>query len=222
VAKVRRETVVDQGVFLLRTRILGNDLRPGTPITEEAMAADLGVSRPTMREVLNTLMLQGLLTRDPKTRILQVTTLSPAEVQEIYRARRVLELAGVEAAADLPDDELRQLQAAIDDMVAAAAVGDTSALVAADTRSHTCTVGFLHSRHLSELHSGLMARLSLAITVVETRDTRDDADLVRKHREYGDLVLARDTSAAKESLLGRLDEAEQLVLGSSGVTAPRA
>ena len=221
-AKVRRETVVDQGVFLLRTRILGNDLRPGTPITEEAMAADLGVSRPTMREVLNTLMLQGLLTRDPKTRILQVTTLSPAEVQEIYRARRVLELAGVEAAADLPDDELRQLQAAIDDMVAAAAVGDTSALVAADTRSHTCTVGFLHSRHLSELHSGLMARLSLAITVVETRDTRDDADLVRKHREYGDLVLARDTSAAKESLLGRLDEAEQLVLGSSGVTAPRA
>ncbi|WP_299951870.1 GntR family transcriptional regulator [uncultured Modestobacter sp.] len=221
-SKVRRETVVDQGVTLLRTRILDSDLVPGTPITEEAMAAALGMSRPTVREVLKTLAMQGLLTRDPKTRILAVTTLSSAEVQEIYRARRVLELAGVDAAAHASDDELRQLVAAVDEMARAAAAGDTAALVAADTRSHTCTVGFLRSRHLSELHNQLMARLSLAITQVEESDNRDDAELVRRHREYGDLVLARDTAAAKKSLLARLEEAEQLVLISSGVTGPGA
>jgi DNA-binding GntR family transcriptional regulator len=215
--KVRRETMVERGVAILRAQILGYELAPGTPVTEEAMAHDLGVSRPTMREVLNTLMLQGLLIRDPKTRILEVTTLDPEQVREIYRARRVLELAGVDAAALLDDGELRELEAAVDDMASAARAADVAALVAADSRSHTCTVGFLHSRYLSEMHNGLMTRLNLAFNQVETSDSRDDAELVRKHREYCDLVLARDTAAAKASLLARLDEAEQLVLASAFV-----
>jgi DNA-binding GntR family transcriptional regulator len=217
---VRRETVVEQGVSLLRGRILGNDLRPGTPVTEEAMAHELGMSRPTVREVLNTLMLQGLLTRNPKRRILEVTTISPDEVQEIYRARGVLELAGVEAAADLPDEELRQLDAAVEDMARAVDAADLAGLVAADLRSHTCTVGFLHSRHLSELHTGLMARLSLAFAQVEAGETRDERELVVTHRAYCDLVLARDTAGAKANLLARLSEAERLVLGSLAVATP--
>ena len=83
-----------------------------------------------------------------------------------------------------------------------------------------CTVGFLHSRHLSELHSGLMARLSLAFAQVESSETRDERELVVTHREYCDLVLARDTAGAKASLLARLTEAERLVLGSLAVATP--
>jgi len=220
VAKVQRGTVVEQAVVLLRDRILRNELVPGTPVTEEAMAADIGISRPTVREVLNTLMLQGLLTRNPKTRILEVTTLGADEVREIYRARTVLELAGVEAAGTLDDEELRQLQATVDDMARAVQAADTVALVDADSRSHACTVGFLHSRYLSELHAGLMARLNLVLNQVETSDARDETELVVLHRQYCDLVLARDTVAAKDTLRTRLAEAEQLVLASAFVTAP--
>jgi len=219
VAKVQRGTVVEQAVVLLRDRILRNEMVPGTPVTEEAMAADIGVSRPTVREVLNTLMLQGLLTRNPKTRILEVTTLGADEVREIYRARTVLELAGVEAAGTLDDEELRQLEVTVDDMARAVQAADTEALVDADSRSHACTVGFLHSRYLSELHAGLMARLNLVLNQVETSDARDETELVVLHRQYCDLVLARDTVAAKDTLRARLAEAEQLVLASAFVTA---
>ena len=218
--KVQRGTVVEQGVVLLRDRILRNEMVPGTPVTEEAMAADIGISRPTMREVLNTLMLQGLLTRNPKTRILEVTTLSADEVREIYRARTVLELAGVEAAATLDDAELRQLESTVDDMARAVQAADTEALVDADSRSHAVTVGFLHSRYLSELHAGLMARLNLALNQVETSDARDETELVVLHRQYCDLVLRRETVAAQETLRTRLAEAEELVLASAFVTAP--
>lgn len=216
-SKVRRETIAEQSVALLRQQILGRNLMPGTPVTEEAMAQEIGISRATMREVLNTLVSEGLLTRNVKTRVLEVTTLSRAEVQEIYIARRLLELAGVEAAAFASDEELHHLTTTVDAMAEAAANNDLPALVAADTRCHEQTVAFLRSRYLSETHSAVMAKLHLAMSQVESADERDDLELVRQHREYSELMVARDTENAKANLLARLREAERLVLSTSFV-----
>lgn len=218
-SKVRRETVAEQGVTLLRGQILSRQIVPGTPVTEEAMARDLGISRATMREVLNTLVIEGLLTRNPKTRVLEVATLTRAEVQEIYVARRLLELAGVEAAATASDDELRELEKTVDDMAEAVINKNLVALVDADTRCHERTVSFLHSRYLTEAHSAIMAKLHLAMEQVESADERDDNELLRKHRDYCNLILARETEKAKMNLLRRLNEAEQLVLTTSFINA---
>lgn len=73
------------------------------------MAKDISISRPTMREVLNTLVGEGLLTRQPTTRVLQVTT-SATGRSTIYVARTLLELGGVDAAADVDDTELHLLE----------------------------------------------------------------------------------------------------------------
>ena len=172
-----------------------------------------------MREVLNTLVIEGLLTRNPKTRVLEVATLTRAEVQEIYVARRLLELAGVEAAATASDDELRELEKTVDDMAEAVINKNLVALVDADTRCHERTVSFLHSRYLTEAHSAIMAKLHLAMEQVESADERDDNELLRKHRDYCNLILARETEKAKMNLLRRLNEAEQLVLTTSFINA---
>lgn len=95
--RIRRETVAEQCVQLLRRQILEWRLVPGEVVTEESIARDMGVSRPTVREVLNTLIVEGLLTRNPTTRSLCVTRLDCAEISEIYRVRRLLEAAGVRA-----------------------------------------------------------------------------------------------------------------------------
>ena len=92
--RIVRETVADRTVSLLRQQILDGELRPGDSVTEEAMVAELGVSRPTVRQALNTLHVSGLLTRHPSTRVLEVTTVTHEDIVEIYRARRFLELAG--------------------------------------------------------------------------------------------------------------------------------
>lgn len=218
VPKVRRETVAEQSVAVLRQQIVDRELLPGTPVTEEAMAQSLGVSRATVREVLGALAIEGLLTRDPKTRVLQVTTLTRAEVQEMYTARRLLELAGVEAAAQASEKELQELARTVDDMAAAVSKRDLAALVEADTRCHERTVAFLGSRYLTDAHSAIMVKLHLAMAQVESGDERDEEELLREHREYCDLVLVRETAKAQENLLKRLVEAEELVLSSSFVT----
>ena len=211
-AHLRRETVGEQGHQQLRQRILGGELRPGHAVTEESMARDLGVSRPTMREILKSLVAEGLLMRHATTRVLQVTTLSDAEVREIYTARRLLELAGLDAAARADDEALRPLVDAVADMARAVAVSDTFGLVQADSRCHTVTVALLGSRYLTELHAQLMAKLHLVMSQVESAETREDAAVLSEHEEFRDLVLARRTAEAKAHLSRRLDEAEQLVL----------
>jgi DNA-binding GntR family transcriptional regulator len=212
VPKVRRETVADQSLSILRSQILDGDLRPGDAVTEDAMAREIGVSRPTMREVLKTLVGEGLLTRHPSTRILQVTTLTADEVNEIYTARRILETAGIDAARNATDDELARLEDTIREMSEAVADNDLYALVQADSRCHAETVAFTRSRYLCALHEQLMSKLNLTLSQVESEQPGDNVELLRQHQEYCALVVAGETEAAKAQLLSRLDAAEELVL----------
>lgn len=210
--KVRRETVAEQGLNILRSKILEGELRPGDPVTEDAMAKAIGVSRPTVREVLRMLISEGLLTRHPTTRILQVTTLAPAEISDIYEARRLLELAGLDAARGAPPEAFANLEATLSEMAAAVEAGDLYALVGADGRCHSETVALTHNKYLTDLHRNLMSKINLNLALVESADPSDHAELLKSHREYVGLIMNGDIDEAKRQLIERLGTAEQEVL----------
>lgn len=155
--KIGRETVTDKVATVLRDRILHGDLRPGTAVTEEAIGEELGVSRSTVRQALNTLLLEGLLIRHPTTRVLQVTELSELSgdnVWDIHRARRFLELGGVDAAADAPPEALARIREAVQELERSVVENDVNGFVAADFRCHAEVVALLGSQHLSAAHAG--------------------------------------------------------------------
>lgn len=209
--KIVRETVVDRTVALLRERILRGRLLPGVAVTEEALAAELGVSRPTVRQALNTLAISGLLTRHPSTRVLEVTTLTSQDIIEIYRARRFLELAGVDAAAAARPEELLRIEQAVMLMAKAVDEDDLHGFVEADSRCHAETVGLLRSRYLSHTHAELMAKLHLAISQVSAEE-QDSAVMLLRHREFSKLLAAGRLREARANLEQRLIHAEQAVL----------
>ncbi|MEP7194777.1 MAG: GntR family transcriptional regulator [Actinomycetota bacterium] len=198
----------------LRQSILRNKLRPGVPVTEDAMAAEIGVSRSTMRQALNTLLLEGLLTRHPTTRVLAVTTLSQDDVRDIYRARRFLELGGVDAAAGAAPEALDPLRAAAHDLKVAVGAGDVRGFVDADFRCHAETVAFLGSRHLTETHRLLMSKLRLVFTQFSD-DERDKSRSLVLHEEFTDLMVRGRIAEARANLASRLDNAERLILGKT-------
>ncbi|HYB10225.1 MAG TPA: GntR family transcriptional regulator [Alphaproteobacteria bacterium] len=91
----------------VRQAILELRFRPGERLIERTLCAELGVSRTVVREVLRFLEAEGLI-EIPPNRGPVVATIKPAEVEQIYELRSMLEgLAAAECAklAAAPDIE---------------------------------------------------------------------------------------------------------------------
>ncbi|WP_406635024.1 GntR family transcriptional regulator [Amycolatopsis sp. WGS_07] len=222
--RIQRETVAEKSVAILRERILSGELSPGTPVTEDAVAEDLGASRATIRQALNTLLMDGLLTRHPATRVLQVTTLSPEDVRDIYRARRFLELGGVEAAAHASAEQLARITDAVRDLEKTVHDHDVTGFVQADIRCHVEVVELLGSRHLTSAHRHLMEKLRLVITATEQQEAQVRENLKERlavHKEFAEQLVSGAVAQARANLAARLDDAEEVVAAEAAAVTAR-
>jgi DNA-binding GntR family transcriptional regulator len=126
----------------LRECILDGTLKPGTKLSQVSLAAQLGISRTPLREVLRMLQEEGLVEIEPNQRT-RVAGLDPQELDDVYASRILLETLalsmtvghfGVKARG-----EARRLLAA---MRRAARAGDFDAWFAAHADYHrVCTAG---------------------------------------------------------------------------------
>lgn len=99
----QRETVV---THVRRAVVLG-ELEPGEKLREVRLAAELGVSRPTLREALNLLVQDGLLVQEPY-RGFSVTRLEPRAIRDLATTRVPLDLIAIRAI--LEDEIGRRLE----------------------------------------------------------------------------------------------------------------
>lgn len=74
----------------LRDAILSGELRPGDRLLQEPLAEQLRVSRIPLRDALRRLEAEGLVRIGPR-RGAEVSSLTPADVKEIYAIRIALE-----------------------------------------------------------------------------------------------------------------------------------
>ena len=74
----------------LRECILDGTLSPGTKLSQVSLAAQLGISRTPLREVLRMLQEEGLFEIEPNQRT-RVAGLDPAELDDVYASRILLE-----------------------------------------------------------------------------------------------------------------------------------
>jgi DNA-binding GntR family transcriptional regulator len=74
----------------LRERILDGTLTPGTKLSQVTLAAQLGVSRTPLREVLRMLQEEGLVQNEPNQRT-RVAGLDPQELDDVYASRILME-----------------------------------------------------------------------------------------------------------------------------------
>jgi DNA-binding GntR family transcriptional regulator len=96
----------------LRDHLLSGAVAAGCPVRQEALAAELGVSKIPLREALARLEQEGLVRAEPN-RGFFVRPLSAAEAQEVYDLRLKLEPdAAATGAAAASDSELAAARAA--------------------------------------------------------------------------------------------------------------
>lgn len=89
-SRLVRKTAVELVLDALRLRILSGALEPGSPLRQEALAEELGVSRIPLREAIRMLSSEGLVEVLPHKGA-YVSMLSQDEVREFFELRLQLE-----------------------------------------------------------------------------------------------------------------------------------
>lgn len=177
--------------------------RPGDRLVESELADRFGVSRTPIREALQRLETQQLLTRDGRSLI--VASLDHNQLAELYVVRAELEgLAARLAAQHATKEEIQVLR----EMVEAdrAILNDPQALARANRRFHKQLHRASHNRFLMrqlDLVHRSMALLATTSLAVEGRSSK----AVEEHDAIVRAVEARDGDAADDALRTHISRA---------------
>ena len=126
-----RVTVRDSACSVLRRMILEGGLPAGQPLHQGSLATQLGISRTPLREALQTLSAEGLITFDPNGTAYVVAPSGEA-LMEIYSIRQVLEvLSGRAAVEHITEAQLVQAEVILDAMEGATDAHEWASLNAA-------------------------------------------------------------------------------------------
>jgi DNA-binding GntR family transcriptional regulator len=196
---IERSSITDRVAAALRASLFDGRLRPGTPLREAELAASFDVSRGTVREALRVLVAENLLTRLPNKGV-AVRVLHADDVEDLYRARLVLESGAVAAARP---DGLEALRRALGAYEAAVAAGEPAQVNETHIGFHTAVVSLAGSARLSALGQALLADLRLVLAAAE-REIGDAAEQLVRHRRLFDLIAAGETSAAQAEIEAHL------------------
>jgi DNA-binding GntR family transcriptional regulator len=124
----------------LRECILDGTLSPGTKLSQVSLAAQLGISRTPLREVLRMLQEEGLVEIEPNQRT-RVAGLDPQELDDVYASRILLETLALSMTIGHFGVEARtEAKRLLTTMRQAAKSGDFDTWFAAHTDYHrVCT-----------------------------------------------------------------------------------
>lgn len=191
-----RSSTTDRVAQALRVMLFAGDLAPGEPLRELTLAESFGVARSTVREALQVLAAEGLVTRYPNRGVV-VTALTERDIAEIFDARLLLESAGVRAGATGAD--LSPVAAALSTYAGAVQDDDPVEQTHAHLEFHTSLVALLGNSRLVATADALTADLRLALASVE-RARRNARSQVADHRRLLTLMRGGDEAAAVAEL----------------------
>jgi GntR family transcriptional repressor for pyruvate dehydrogenase complex len=191
-------------------------MKPGDPLpTERELAESYKVGRSSVREALRMLESRGLIKGsgagtfavaeygNPLSHSLHfLLTLEEASLREIYEVRKIIEVesAGL-AAARRTDDDLAQMSAAIDEMVAGLASQER--YITADLQFHLAITAATRNRvALRVMHAvrDLLHRALGSIYHIPGSPARS----ISQHRQILEAISARDSEGARQRMLAHL------------------
>lgn len=207
----RPKSLTEIAVAELRTRIIDGRLQLGEALSENALAAELGISKTPVREALLQLKLEKLVDVLPQ-RGTYVFRMAPDQVAMISELREILETSAVATAiARNHAALLERMSAVFEDMSAAFERDDNAAYRVLDGEFHQAMIELAGNPYLSDAYAqvgfrtqALRARLS------------DEAGLnrisFRDHREMLKLIKARELAPLQTLIRAHINQTRQMYL----------
>lgn len=178
--RTRREQAVEE----IRRLIILGELTPGQRLREVALATELGVSRPTLREALRTLTHEGLCEQQPH-RGFRVAELEPAAIRDLTETRLLLDRLAAQGIAG-NTERLAVLDAAWTAYSRAASDDDPLAQHRAHVEFHRALWAAADNDTLNRL----WPTIESLSTLVLAQDQALRADPARALSMHGEIVAA--------------------------------
>lgn len=199
--KSLKELVVDE----LRERIIDNRLKLGASLSENTLAADLGLSKTPVREALQQLQLEGLVEvmAQKGTYVLRI---GAEDVIQISELRQVLELAAARLAMERNHDQLvTAISGIMVIMQQAFDVGDMVAYRKLDAQWHQTFIDLCGNRYLRDAYSQVGFRIQALRSRLSSLAALNSRSVVQ-HQKMLDAVASNELSALLAQLESHIEE----------------
>jgi DNA-binding GntR family transcriptional regulator len=191
----RAETLTEQAYRVIEERIVTLRLKPGEILSEQMLSATCGIGRTPIREALQRLAREGLVTILPRKGIL-VSDLNPRHQLLLLEVRRELERllsrAGAERATSEQREKLLEIARGMD---AAAKTNDDIAFMRLDRELNQLMVEAAHNDFAARAMK-LLQGLSRRFWYMHYREAADLPLCARLHANQARAIAKGDTEAA--------------------------
>jgi DNA-binding GntR family transcriptional regulator len=202
-------SLVDRVTDELHRAILNGDIKPGSAVSIVELCEQFDVSHIPVREALRRLESEGLVSLRPGRSAL-VAALSPADLTDIYRLRKLIEGDLVlRAMEQMTEERLAQAQVALDEY--AEIEREPSALAAAHHAFHSALLddvtGAVDRRVLEILWLSADRYLHLLMDDLDQAPETTEARIT-EHRALLDLARAGKAEELRDAWVHHLDSSE--------------
>lgn len=204
-APINTETTVTLIARSLRDAIAGGVYEPGTQLTEQDLAQQLNVSRGPLREAIQRLVQEGIVTSIPN-RGAFVTELDERDIVDLYVARFACESTAVRLLTADPEPEaLDQLEEIVDELTNAVSDGDWELARRLDLTFHEELVKAASNPHLSRMFETLRVETLLCLSGLQSLYP-EESELAAEHARILDALRANDIDKAIAELRDHMSE----------------
>ena len=203
---VTREALPDRVYAVLKRRILTCRLLPGERLIEKDLCSEMNVSRTPLREALNRLGLEGLITLEPYKGY-EVTSLTLKDIRNLSELRGIVESEAAALAA------LRATQAEIDALLRIAALhykpGDRATYetyLRVNSAFHLSLARCSHNDRLESIVASVIDQIQRPL-YLGLDVGLDPNEATREHELVIDAIRRRDSRSARKLMRDQVVEA---------------
>ncbi|NEU32352.1 GntR family transcriptional regulator [bacterium LRH843] len=162
----------DRIYFLIRNKIVNNEMAPGTRIQYEELINELGVSRTPLRDAINRLQQDGLIEVKPRSGTF-VSVPKEKDIIEIYDLRKSLELLALELSFKrIPTKVIDDLFKEIELSNVGIDKGDPNPFFTADRLFHRTLIKYSNNQRLIQIMDTLEVQIQWFGIIITKNFTR--------------------------------------------------
>ncbi len=210
--EINRETLAEQAFSILKKRIISGKLAPETELTEEKLAADLGVSRTPLREAIRKLATEGLINLN-KGKPATVATFTKEDSLDFMELRSVLEVYNIEKIID--NDDLifiSELEENLREQLNAISNNDFQKFIDYDRQFHLILASKNDNGKIKHLIHQMNTGVNRAFLVLSNTVQMSAIEAYEEHQRIVEAIKNKDLQQAKKEMAHHMKKVEERFL----------